>query len=742
MGVSANIQNTKDVRIQRIRNIGIAAHIDAGKTTTTERILFYTGKIHKVGEVHDGAAVMDHMEQEKERGITITSAATNCFWRDHEINIIDTPGHVDFTIEVERSMRVLDGAVAVFDGSNGVEPQTETIWRQADKYDVPRICFVNKMDKVGADFQMCLDSIKDRLGVIPLPIQIPIGNASDFKGVIDLVEMKVYYWTGDDNDTKHSADQITEAILSELDEAYEESDDFVFGKIPSRLIKDAQEARYQMIEILANYNDAIGELYIEGDLDKITTDMIKYAIREGTIHIKFFPVLCGTAFKHKGVTKLLDAVIDYLPSPVDLPDMDGYSLLECDENGDPKIVKRKRIENEPFSALAFKVVTDQHGTLTFARIYSGKIEANSAVLNSTKGKSERISRIMLIHANKKEAIEEAVAGSIVAFIGLKDTTTGDTLCINDKKLGILLERMIFPEPVISVSVEPKDTKEKDKMGIGIGKLCQEDPSLSASFDAETGQTILKGMGELHLEIIIDRLKREHKVEVKQGQPKVSYRETIDENASYEEVYTHKKQSGGSGQYASMKAIMRKNKIDPSLNFINKIFGGAIPKEYIPGVEKGLEESMKSGVIAGYPVVNIEVELIDGAFHDVDSSVLAFEICAKHWFTEAMKSLKAQKKFFLMEPIMKVEVSSPADYQGSIVGDLNSRRGCITETETRGGNSIIIKANVPLANMFGYIQTLRSMTQGRATYSMTFDHYEKVPESIQKSLTESSVDQKS
>ena len=728
-------------RIEKVRNIGIAAHIDAGKTTTTERILFYTGVIHKVQEVHDGAATMDFMEQEKERGITIQSAATHCFWKDYEINIIDTPGHVDFTVEVERSLRVLDGAVAVFDGSNGVEPQTETVWRQADKYSVPRICFVNKMDKIGADFQMCLDSIKERLGVVPLALQLPIGEADRFSGVIDLVEMRAIYWTCDDNDTDHKADDIKEALFSELDEGYESDEDFVSGKIPKKLMKKAQLARIEMLEVLADHCDDIANLYLDGKLNEITNEMIKKAIRFGAIHLKFFPVLCGTAFKHKGVTKLLDAVVDYLPSPTDLPDIKGSSLSEFDDECEPLQITRKKRKDQPFSALAFKVITDPHGILTFARIYSGSIESGTTVLNSTTLKRERIGRIVLVHANKREDVKEAIAGDIVAFIGLKDTSTGDTLCVDDKKNGILLERIIFSDPVISVAIEPKDTKDRDKMSIGLGKLVSEDPSLHITFNEESGQTIISGMGELHLEIVLDRLKREHKAEVKQGCPQVAYRETVDECAELDYPYTHKKQSGGSGQYAHMKAKVRKNKESNDLKFINKIVGGSIPKEYIPGVEKGLAESMKSGVIAGYPVVGIEVELYDGSYHDVDSSVLAFEICARNWFTEAMKKLKSEKKFFLMEPIMKVEVSSPMDYQGSIAGSLSSRRGCITDTESKGGNSVIIKADVPLAEMFGYIQTLRGMTQGRATFSMTFGFYEKVPTNIQDGLTKVSDDAK-
>ena len=732
--------------VKKTRNIGIAAHIDAGKTTTTERILFYTGIIHKTQEVHDGAATMDYMEQEKARGITITAAATHCDWSDHRVNIIDTPGHVDFTVEVERSLRVLDGAVAVFDGSNGVEPQTETVWRQADKYCVPRVCFINKMDKLGADFNMCIASIVDRLGVIPLPIQIPIGHSSDFKGVIDLVDMKAICWSGDEDDTCHVVEDIEEAIFSELTTV--DHEEFIIKTIShdysiSRgLMLEAQKARMRMIEVLADYDDEIAELYLEGSVKNITSKMLKRAIRFGTINLKFFPVLCGTAFKHKGVTKLLDAVVDYLPSPIDLPDLTGYSLNEVDESGEMKQVTRKRMKEEPFAALAFKVVSDPHGTLTFMRIYSGKIEAGTTVFNSSTGKKERVGRIVLMHANKKEDIKEAFAGEIVAFIGLKNTSTGDTLCDDDKDKGILLEKIDFPIPVISIAIEALTAGERDRLSIGLGKLASEDPSLHVCHDEESGQTIISGMGELHLEIVIDRLNREHKAEVKRGDPQVAYRETVDDNAELDLGYQHKKQSGGAGQFASLKAKMRKNKECNELKFINKIVGGSIPKEYIPGVEKGLKDSMKSGAVAGYPVVGIEVELYDGSYHDVDSSVLAFEIAARHWFTEAMTKLKEQKKFFLMEPIMKVEVTSPMEYQGTIAGSLSSRRGQITDTEVKTGNSVIVKADVPLAEMFGYIKTLRGMTQGRATFSMSFGYYEKVPINIQESLTRVSAESKS
>lgn len=700
----------KSFPVEKIRNIGIAAHIDAGKTTTTERILFYTGLIHKIGEVHDGAAVTDFMEQERERGITIQSAAVTCFWKrnniENRINIIDTPGHVDFTIEVERSLRVLDGAVAVFDGSNGVEPQSETVWRQADKYQVPRICFVNKMDKIGADFKMCLKSIKDRLGVKPLALQYPIGEGADFKGIIDLVTMKALKWNGDENDN-----DCTEIA------------------IPDDLKHTAVEYRDLLLETLSDVDEKIMDWYLSGQHSDITESAIRAAIRKATIDLQVFPVLCGTAFKHKGVKILLDAVIDYLPSPIDLPCINGFSNKE-DENGELQPLTRKRVENEKFSGLAFKVIADPHGTLTFVRVYSGKIESGTTILNTTRGKKERAGRIVLMHANKKEEIKEAKAGEIVAFIGLKDTTTGDTL--SDADFPIVLEKMHFPEPVISVAIEPKETKDRDKMSIGLGKLVSEDPSLRVAFDEESGQTILSGMGELHLEIIIDRLKREHKVEITQGKPQVAYRETIDASVDFENEYVHKKQSGGAGQYAKVVAKIRSNRDGCGFKFINSIRCGSIPSEYIPGVEKGFEESVKRGALAGYPVVDVEIELVDGAYHDVDSSVMAFEIAARHWFTETMKKLQFQGKVYLIEPIMSVEVITPEEYNGDVIGNLNSKRGQICDSELRH-NAYIIKANVPLAQMFGYINDLRGRTQGRATFSMFFSHYEKVPSNIQEEI---------
>jgi len=701
--------------LERVRNIGIAAHIDAGKTTTTERILFYTGASHKVGEVHDGAAITDFMEQERERGITIQSAAVTAFWNrmnnEYRINIIDTPGHVDFTIEVERSLRVLDGAVAVFDGSNGVEPQSETVWRQADKYKVPRICFVNKMDKIGADFGMCLETIRSRLGVTPLAIQLPIGQGSDFVGIVDLITMKAYKWKGSDNDFDN----------------YE-------CDIPDDMKHKVIEYRDLMLETLADHDEQIMDWYLSGQHSDITQDIIMSAIRKLTIELKLFPVLCGSAFKHKGVCKLLDAVIDFLPSPIDLPAVSGFSYKE-DESGEFAPLKRERTETEKFSALAFKVIADPHGTLIFARIYSGKIESGTTVLNTTKGKKERIGRIVIMHADKKEEIKEAKVGEIIAFIGLKDTTTGDTL--SDIDHPIVLEKIQFTEPVISIAIEPKEAKDRDRMSIGLGKLCSEDPSLRVSCDEESGQTILSGMGELHLEIILDRLKREHKTQVNQGKPQVAYRETVAQGTEFEHEYVHKKQSGGAGQYAKIIAKLRSNKDGSGFKFINSIRCGSIPNEYIPGVQKGLEESIKRGALAGYPVVDIEVELVDGAFHDVDSSVMAFEICARNWLTDVMKKLHKESKVYLIEPIMAVEVITPEDYNGDVIGNLNSRRGQISDSELRG-NAYLIKANVPLAEMFGYINDLRGRTQGRATFSMGFSHYDKVPNNIQETLLNEDV----
>ena len=715
------IPMNKNCPMDLVRNFGIMAHIDAGKTTTTERVLFYTGLIHRIGEVHEGAATTDYMEQERERGITIQSAAVTAFWErfcnKYRINIIDTPGHVDFTIEVERSLRVLDGAVAVFDGSNGVEPQSETVWRQADKYKVPRICFINKMDKLGADYEMCLRSIVDRLGVKPLALHYPIGEGSDFKGVIDIVRMKAVYWNCDDND-----------------------EDCYDAEIPDNLKHTAIKYRDNLLEALSDVDEQIMEWYLAGQHCDITEEMIRSAIRKSVISLAAFPVLCGTAFKHKGVRMMLDAVIDFLPSPKDLPDVEGFDPdADCDADGKQIVLYRKRTIEEKFSGLAFKVIADPHGILTFVRIYSGRIEAGTSVINSTKDKKERVGRIVLMHADKKEEIKSASAGEIVAFIGLKDTTTGDTLC--DMDYPIVLEKMIFPEPVISIAIEPCEAKDRDRFSIGIGKLVSEDPSLRVHFDEESGQTILSGMGELHLEIILDRLKREHKCVVTQGQPQVAYRETIAESTCLEHEYTHKKQSGGAGQYGKMVAIIRSNRDGSGFKFINSIRGGAIPSEYIPAVEKGLRSSILRGALAGYPVVDIEVELVDGAYHDVDSSAMAFEICARVWLTDVIKKLTATNKAYLIEPIMAVEVITPEDYNGDVIGNLNSRRGQICDSELRG-NAYLIKANVPLAGMFGYINDLRSRTQGRATFSMSFNHYDRVPFSIQEGLLKKTTENQS
>ncbi|MEI7669161.1 MAG: elongation factor G [Pseudomonadota bacterium] len=672
------------------RNIGICAHIDAGKTTTTERILYYTGKSHKIGEVHEGAATMDWMEQEQERGITITSAATTCYWNDYRINIIDTPGHVDFTIEVERSMRVLDGAVAVFDSVAGVEPQSETVWRQADKYKVPRICFVNKMDRTGANFQRCVDMMIDRLGTVPLVIQLPIGAEDKYIGLVDLVEMKAYVWH---------------------DEALGAKYDIV--EIPADMVDAAKAAREKMLEIAVEMDDAIMEAYLSGT--EPTIEQLKSCIRKGTVQFKFVPVLNGAAFKNKGVQPMLDAVVDYLPSPLDVPAIKGIDFKTEEE------VVRNPDDNEKFSALAFKIMSDPFvGSLTFARIYSGKLESGSYVLNTVKNKRERVGRMLLMHANSREDIKVAYAGDIIALAGLKDTTTGDTLC--DADAAVILERMEFPEPVIELAVEPKTKADQEKMGMALSRLASEDPSLRVSSDEETGQTILKGMGELHLEIIVDRMKREFKVEANVGAPQVAYRETITKKFTID--YTHKKQSGGSGQFARVIIELEPLEAGGGFVFESKIVGGSVPKEFIPGVEKGLKSSLDNGVIAGYPTIDFKATLVDGAYHDVDSSVLAFEIAARAAFREGMP--KADPK--LLEPIMRVEVVTPEDYTGSVIGDLTGRRGQIQGQDMRG-NAIVVDAMVPLAKMFGYVNTLRSMTQGRAQYTMQFDHYEQVPSNM-------------
>jgi len=683
------------VDLSNIRNIGICAHIDAGKTTTTERILFYTGKSYKIGEVHEGAATMDWMEQEQERGITITSAATTCEWNGKIINIIDTPGHVDFTIEVERSLRVLDGAVAVFDGVAGVEPQSETVWRQADKYDVPRICFVNKMDRMGANFFRCVDMIKTRLGAKPLVLQLPIGLEEHFQGVIDLVKMQAVIWKNEDLGAEYA-----------------------YTEIPEDLQSIAEEYNAKLLDLVAEIDDEVMTKYLDGIT--LSEEEIKKCIRKGVITGAFVPVLCGSAFKNKGVQPLLDAVVDYLPSPIDIGHVKAIDFKTGEE------FDKKISTEEPFSALAFKIMNDPFvGSLTFIRVYSGRLSTNSYVINTIKDEKERVGRMLLMHAKDREDIKEAKAGDIVAIAGLKRTTTGDTLCSPDHL--VILEKMDFPEPVIELAVEPKSTADQEKMGFALSKLAAEDPSLRVSTDHETGQTVIKGMGELHLEIIVDRMKREFKVEANVGAPRVAYRETI--TKSFEVDYTHKKQSGGAGQFARIKIIFAP--LEPggeNFTFESKIVGGAIPKEYIPGVEKGLMQIKDSGVLAGYPMIDFKATLIDGAFHDVDSSVLAFEIAAKAAFREGMP--KAGPK--ILEPIMKVEVITPDEYMGDIIGDINSRRGQMQSMEGRG-NAQVILANVPLAEMFGYVNTLRSLSQGRSQYSMVFSHYEQVPANVAETI---------
>ena len=677
--------------LEKYRNIGIMAHIDAGKTTTTERILYYTGKSHKIGEVHDGAATMDWMEQEQERGITITSAATTCFWNDHRVNIIDTPGHVDFTIEVERSLKVLDGAVAVFDGVAGVEPQSETVWRQADKYNVPRMCFINKLDRTGANFFMCVDMIPDRLGSYPLVLQLPIGIESNLKGVVDLVSNNAIIWQDESLGAK-----------------------FDIVEIPDDLKDQAKEYREKLIEKVVEEDDTIMEAYLDGKEPSI--EELKKCIRAGTIKGNFVPVLTGSAFKNKGVQPLLDAVIDFMPSPIDVESVKGVDVKD-----EATELTRKCDDDEPFSALAFKIMTDPFvGSLTFARIYSGTVSTKDSVLNSTGGKKESIGRMLLMHANNREEIKEAGAGDIVALVGLKDVTTGETLC--DPNKPIILEKMDFPDPVIEVAVEPKTKVDHEKMGQALARLAQEDPSFRVNTDEESGQTIIKGMGELHLEILVDRMKREFKVEANVGAPQVAYRETI--SKSYDVDYTHKKQSGGAGQFARVKMIFEPGEPGSGYEFVNKIKGGNIPSEYIPGVQKGLLAQQQSGVMAGFPCIDFKATLYDGNYHDVDSSVLAFEIASRAAFREGMS--KADPK--LLEPMMKVEVVTPEEYMGDVIGDLNSRRGQVQEMNTRG-NANVINAMVPLANMFGYVNNLRSLSQGRASYSMQFDHYEQVPTAV-------------
>jgi elongation factor G len=681
--------------LDKYRNIGIMAHIDAGKTTTTERILYYTGKSHKIGEVHDGAATMDWMEQEQERGITITSAATTCFWRDHRINIIDTPGHVDFTIEVERSLKVLDGAVAVFDGVAGVEPQSETVWRQADKYKVPRICFVNKLDRTGADFYRCVEMIKERLGCKPLPLQLPIGSEADLKGVVDLVKMKGVVWQNEDLGAK-----------------------FDYLEIPEELKDKAKKYRKELVETAVEEDEKLMEAYLDGK-EPSEDDLIK-CIRKGTLSFNFVPILTGSAFKNKGVQPLLDAVIDYLPSPSDLKSIEGTKV------GSDEKVTMKFEENENFSALAFKVANDPFvGSLTFIRIYSGTLNAGTSILNSSKDKDERIGRMLLMHANSREDIKTASAGDIVALAGLKHTITGHTLC--NSKNPVLLEPMEFPDPVIEIAVEPKTKGDQEKMGEALARLAKEDPSFRVSSDEESGQTIIKGMGELHLDIIVDRMKREFKVEANIGAPQVAYRETI--LGSSEMEYIHKKQSGGAGQFAKVRLSVEPLEAGKGREIENLIKGGAIPKEYIPGVEKGVIGVADNGILAGFPIIDYKVKILDGLHHDVDSSVLAFEIASRACFREACQ--KATLK--LLEPMMKVEVVTPEEFMGDVIGDLNSRRGQVGSTEPRG-NATAINAVVPLANMFGYINNLRSSTQGRAQYTMQFSHYDKVPQNVQDEVT--------
>ena len=702
---------SRGYNLKRYRNFGIIAHIDAGKTTTTERVLFYTGKSHKIGEVHDGNATMDWMELEQERGITITSAATTCFWlrtvdgvgfdnhygeteeeAKFRFNIIDTPGHVDFTIEVERSLAVLDGAIVVLDANAGIEPQTETVWRQADRYKVPRIVYVNKMDKIGADFYKCVDMIKDRTGATPMAINMPIGSENDFAGLIDLVSMKEWVWDSEDLGATWSIRDIREDLLEK-----------------------ALSMRAALLELAVDQDDGWMEKYLEGEEpDEIS---LRELIRKGTLAMDFVPVLCGSAFKNKGVQTMLNGVIDYLPDPLDVPPYMGF--LPSDSN-EVRNVERKADDSEPFSGLAFKIMNDPFvGSLTFVRLYSGMIKKGDALMNATKGKKERVGRMMMMHSNNREEIEEAFAGDIVALAGMKETTTGDTLC--DPVKPVVLETMTFPAPVIEIAVEPKSKNDQEKMSTGLARLAAEDPSFQVSTDIESGQTIMKGMGELHLDILIDRLKREFKVEANIGAPQVAYRETITKEIEVD--YTHKKQSGGSGQFARVKMTFSPNP-DKDFEFVNSIKGGNIPTEYIPGVEKGLRQSKESGIIAGFPAIDFKVNLHDGAYHDVDSSVMAFEIAARAAFREGMKKASP----VLLEPIMKVECVTPEEYMGDIIGDLNSRRGQVNGMDARG-NAQVINAMVPLANMFGYVNNLRSMSQGRAQYTMIFDHYDQVPQAV-------------
>jgi len=694
----------RDYPLNRYRNFGIIAHIDAGKTTTTERILYYTGKNHKIGEVHDGAATMDWMEQEQERGITITSAATTTFWSrtidtgatggdKFRFNIIDTPGHVDFTIEVERSLAVLDGAIVLLDANAGVEPQTETVWRQADRYEVPRIVFVNKMDKIGADFFNCVKMIKDRTGAIPCPVTLPIGAEDKLEGIIDLITMEEWTWTGEDLGASWTRQPIRDSLREMADEWHS-----------------------NMVELAVELDDDAMQAYLDGTEPSV--DLLRSLIRKGCLSMKFVPVTCGSSFKNKGVQPMLNCVIDFLPTPLDVPAYMGF--LPGDDT-ETRNIPRSAEDSQPFSALAFKIMNDPFvGSLTFTRIYSGQLKKGDGMMNSTKGKRERVGRMMMMHAINREEIDEAFAGDIIALAGLKDTTTGDTLC--SEKEPVVLETMTFPEPVIEIAVEPKSKADQEKMGVALARLAAEDPSFRVETDIESGQTIMKGMGELHLDILVDRMRREFKVEANIGAPQVAYRETI--SREVEHTYTHKKQTGGSGQFAEVRLTISPTKPGEGYSFESKVVGGTVPKEYVPGVEKGIKSVMDSGPLAGFPVIDFKVALIDGKFHDVDSSVLAFEIAARMCMREGMRKAGAK----LLEPIMKVEVVTPEEYTGGVIGDLTSRRGMINGQDSRG-NANVIAAFVPLANMFGYINTLRSMTSGRAQFSMEFDHYEPVPQNI-------------
>jgi elongation factor G len=692
--------------LTKVRNFGIMAHIDAGKTTTTERILFYTGITHKIGEVHDGAATMDWMAQEQERGITITSAATTCFWNKTQLNIIDTPGHVDFTVEVERNLRVLDGAVAVFDGKEGVEPQSETVWRQADKYDVPRICFVNKMDKLGADFYYTVDTIIKRLGAKPLVMQLPIGSESSFEGVVDLVEMHALTWRGD---AKGDV---------ELGAKYD------IEPIPADLVEKAKEYREALIETVAEADDTLLERYMEGDTDFSVAE-IKAAVRKLTISSSLYPVFCGSAFKNRGVQPMLDAVVDYLPSPLDMPAIEGHDVRD-----EEKIIERHADSTEPFSALAFKIMTHPFfGRLTYIRVYSGKLESGGQVINSTKGKKERIGKIFQMHANKENPVDSVTAGHIYAVIGLKDTTTGDTL--SDSQNQVVLESMTFPAPVIEVAIEPKTKADQEKLGTAIQKLAEEDPTFRTEQNQETGQTIIKGMGELHLDILVDRMKREFNVEANVGKPQVAYRETI-RRAVEKYDYTHKKQTGGSGQFAKVQITIEPMEVTPevSYEFVNAVTGGRVPREYISSIDHGIADAMQVGVLAGYPTVGVKATLVDGAAHDVDSSEMAFKIAGSMAYKEAARRADP----VLLEPLMAVEVRTPEEYMGDVIGDLNSRRGQIQSMEDATGVKVVT-AKVPLSEMFGYVGDLRSKTSGRAVYSMTFDSYSEVPKAVAEEIVQ-------